>query len=180
MRLRSWAPLIVVAALTAGCTPGVAPSPAPTDTPTPPATATPSPTPTPTLNATQRQAADVVTRFYDVSDQVAANADVPLNALNEVAAGSLVEERLKLFQQYRVAGVRQVGRTKVLDVRSVEGTVGTFVVSACVDHGATDYVDSAGKSISAPESPPRVLHRFQIREVGGSLRAVLDEAVATC
>ena len=92
MRLRSWAPLIVVAALAAGCTPGVAPSPAPTATPTPPATVTPSQTQS--LDQTQRQAADVVTRFYDVSDQVASNADVPLNALNEVAACALVEERL--------------------------------------------------------------------------------------
>lgn len=178
MGTRSLVVIISVGVLSAGCTPVVVPSPTPSVSSSPSATATPSPTLS--LNAMQRQAADVVVRFYDVQDQVGADFEVPLNALNEVAARDLVAERLKLFQQYRIAGVHQTGRTKVLDVRSVEGDVGSLTVSVCVDHSGTDFLDKGGKTISAPESPPRVLHRFEVREVGGSLRAVSDEAVSTC
>lgn len=168
-------PAAVSLLLLAGCAGGPVASPTPTAT-TPSATATP----TSTFNDEQQQAVAAVTRFYEVLDQVATDDEVSLNALHEVAAGDLVDQRLQTYQQYRVAGVRQTGRTKVGEVSSVTGGAGAFEVTVCVDRSDVDLLDPQGKSIISADSPRRVVHQFGIREVGGSLRAVQDEAISTC
>lgn len=158
----------------AGCAP--LPSGSPTPSPTPILTS--SPTPTPTLSSEQVRASEAVANLYDVQNQVATNQEVKLDSFYTVAAGALVQDRLKEYQQLRAAGVRQVGAA-VPTVTAVRPEAAPFEVDACVDLTNFDLVGKDGKSIVGQESPRRVLHRFTVAATPAGLKVTQDAVVAT-
>lgn len=162
-----------------GCINPTPPTPSPTPMQTQNPTPTPTPSPTLSLTAEQQAAAGAVAKFYEVTDQIATNAEVDLNSLYEVSGGELVQQYLKDLQMMRVQGWRQTGLTDV-EVTHVTGESVPFKVEACVDTGRIDVTDKDGKSLVAPDAQPRVLYRFDVVTLGSpTLRVTTAEVVRT-
>ena len=188
-RLRQWQQpllwalmpgLLVLAACTGG----------PGETQLPPATATPSllspsPTPTPTspspADPSEAAAQAAVVRFWKVLDRLSADPKSDLTEIFTVARGEVADQYIQNITQYRADRVRQVGSVAVEDPSAVRlSKRDRYRVTACVDVGATDLIDEAGKSVVAKDGPTRTRSRYELQRDGGKWYVLAETTQTTC
>jgi hypothetical protein len=146
-------------------------------------TANPSPTPSspdsstattpPTEPELASEAASAVLRqYYAVRNKLRQDPNLPLKRLGSVAVGSELAAQQNLVKNEREAGYRQVGDTKVAQVKvqSVNldnsdpkaGKVPTVQIDVCADVSDVDFVDVSGESVISSDRPDSGWIRFLV------------------
>lgn len=168
------------------------PGPAPTAGPTTSAPS-PEPTPSPEQPPTAEEAAVIAAeqayrQYLRVTDEIAmAGADIA--ALEGVAIGDAFEQARVAAENYRVAGISQVGELEVaslepqtVSLATTGGAVPEVVLDVCLDASSFDLVQD-GESVLDPNRPTRVKSVVTVRdypERGGWLVASLAGEAAPC
>jgi hypothetical protein len=173
-----------------------APEPPPTagpsePAPNPPGSSSPPGEEPPTAEAAAIAAAETVYGEYlQVFAEVAANGGADAAAFETVAVGDALSQAQVTTENYRLAGITQVGRPEIasLEPQSVElGTGGgaavpEVVLDACLDVTGFDLVQD-GQSVLDPNAPERVASVVTVREYperGGWLVASVAAEGARC
>ena len=134
-------PLVLAAAVLAGCTPSTSAS-----SPTPAVIASTA-SPTPTLSEGQKAANDVVIKYRALIDELRSQ-DLPDSArLATVARDSAYEKWTRVLQDDFVNGYHQTG-VAVIAIKSTDpgASARQWLVSGCLDVTKLDVVDKAGKT----------------------------------
>lgn len=170
------------------------PDPAPTAGPTSSTPSEPAPTPTeedpPTAEETAILAAEQGYREYlGVSDEVTTAGDGNVAAFESVAIGDALDQVRVETENYRLAGITQVGRPELasLEAQSVSlpsdaGAVPEVIFDACLDLTNFDLVQN-GESVIDPNTPDRAGSVVTVRNYpdrGGWLVASIAAEGATC
>lgn len=158
-RALATAALLLVAL--AACTEddGSAYPPATTSTPA----ATTSPTPPTEPQAASAAAEAKVREFYATTNQLRQDPSLKLSKLKTVAVSSELTSQQHLLRSERRDGYRQVGDTKIVELRvqavnldnsdPKAGKVPTVQVDVCYDVSGADLVDEDGKSVVSSDRP---------------------------
>lgn len=172
-------PALVAALLLAGCTgsssePEPTPTPPPTTSPTASPT-TPTTTPTPEPAPEEVAAKQAVIDFWKVQDELAANPELSVTRLAEVARGQALDvHRTNLLDQAR-EGLRQVGTVEVTPTRAQAGeSPEHMVVTACLDVTDVDIVNSDGDSVVPATRPDRAAYDYTVEREGDRWYVIED------
>lgn len=144
----------------------------------PPFTPSPAPTSasTPADEATEATAEAIAAyrRYRQVIDAMTNSGGSDVKGIPSVATG--VE--LKAFQNqaatYRGRGIRTIGLTDVVWVKSAKvgppsgGVITTVAIQACYDTSKAKAVDANGKNVQQPGTPTRWLDDRDLQFVDGS------------
>jgi hypothetical protein len=160
------------------------PKPSPSTTTSATSTAT-TPTPSSTsLSPAEKDAKDAaqtITRFWAVLDELAADPKKSLDSLAAVSRDPSITTWRQLLTRHRVRQEKQIGETVVVETSVKPSSASRFVVAACIDVSKVDLVDKDGKSIVAANRPPRVQYQYIVDKVSdGVFYIVQDKAVQTC
>jgi len=172
---RSWATgALVLAAVTAcadsGADPGPKPSPtALSSTPTTPSSSAPPASPSDQAAA---DATDLVRRYFATLDEIRSSETSTLAELKTVTVSTQLTAQTKLVKEGRRRGLRQVGSTRIiqLKVQTVNldnshpsaGRVPTVAVDVCWDVSGADLVDENGQSVVSPDRADRGWTRYNV------------------
>ena len=128
-------------------------------------------------------------RYLRVSDQVAAAGYGGDSAFKSVAVGDALNQSQLATKNYRIAGIKQVGRPKLAsqEAHSVAlatnaGAVPEVVLKVCLDVTGFDLVRN-GKSVIAPHGPDRLGSVVTVRNYpkrGGWLVASIAAKGGSC
>jgi hypothetical protein len=170
------APLVLAAAVLAGCTGSTSVS-----SPTPTASVTTA-SPTPTLSEGEKAANDTVVKYRALIDQLRQQTPADSTKLLTYARGSAYEKWRLVLQDDAVNDYRQVGVTSFTG-RSTDPGASTLQwrVTGCLDGSKADVVDKAGKSIvTEPPTPHLVV--YIVDQDTSTLRWYVtgDEATGSC
>lgn len=172
-------------------TPEPPPTAAPSEpAPSPPASSTPPAEEPPTAEEAATAAAETVYADYlQVFAEVAASSEADAAAFETVAVGDALSQAQVSTENYRLAGITQVGQPEIasLETQSVElgadgGAVPEVVLDACLDVTGFDLVQD-GQSVLDPNTPDRLASVVTVREYperGGWLVASVAAEGARC
>jgi hypothetical protein len=154
------------------------PKPAPSaSTSVPSATTTPTPSSTSLTPAQQdaKDAAQTITRFWGVLDELASDPKKSLDELATVARDQAIAQWRSNLTTYRRSGWTQVGNSAVLsmETRAVDGK--NFQVKACIDVSKANVVDSAGKSVIAAGRQDRMRYTYKVQKAPQGLFVTEDK-----
>jgi hypothetical protein len=151
--------------------------PANPTTSSPSATATPSAPetsarPTSPSEAAVSGARRTVRQYFSTIDQLAQNPSANLKALGAVMTSTELNAEKKFLRDQHRRGERQVGDTRLADVKvqsvtlnnsdPAAGKVPTVVVDVCWDVSKVDVLDKSGKSIVSPNRPDTGWTRYTV------------------
>jgi hypothetical protein len=184
-RLGSIVECVLTAVLVVGfasCSnPGRQPNPLPTQVASP---VVPSRTSSPDPSAEElnlRKAERAVSRFWRVIDRLSADPDSDLTELTTVSRGSVAAQWAKNINHDRYNRVRSSGNVVVRDAiakRSKKRDM--FRVMACIDVSGVRLRDENGKSVVAPDRPPRVSYNYGVEMDEQKWYVVKEKVTGTC
>ena len=156
-----------------------------------PSATTSAPSATPTLTSSSaslspaekdaKDAAQTITRFWAVLDELASDPKRSLDSLAAVSRDPSITTWRQLLTRHRVRQEKQIGKTVVVETSVKPSSASRFVVAACIDVSKVDLVDKDGKSIVAANRPPRVQYQYIVEKAsGGVFYVVQDKAIQTC
>jgi hypothetical protein len=129
-------------------------------------TTTPAPSSTSLSPAEQdaKDAAQTITRFWRVLDELASDPKKSLDKLAAVSRDQAIAQWRSNLTTYRRSGWTQVGDSTVLsaEAQSVDGK--TFAVKACIDVSKANVIDRAGKSVIAAGRQDRMEYSYTIQK----------------
>ena len=170
---------LAVAAITAtsACTAND-PKPTPSTTSSVIGTAT---TPTPSFTSLSpaekdaKDAAQTITRFWGVLDELATDPKKSLDELATVSRDQAIAQWRSNLTSYRRSGWKQVGDSTVLSAEAlaVDGK-NTFTVKACIDVSKANVVDPAGKSVIAAGRQDRTEYTYKVQKAPGGFFVTED------
>jgi len=162
------AAMLALAAITAtsACTAND-PKPSPsTNTSVTSTTTTPTPSSTSLSPAEQdaKNAAQTITRFWGVLDELSSDPKKSLDKLAAVSRDQAIAQWRSNLTTYRRSGWKQVGDSTVLsaEAQSVDGK--NFAVKACIDVSKANVVDRAGKSVIAGGRQDRMEYSYTVQK----------------
>jgi hypothetical protein len=184
-RLGSVVECVLTAALVvclAGCSnPGPQPSPLQTQVASP---AVPGRTAVPSPSAEElklHRAQEAVVRFWRVIDRLSADPDSDLTELTTVARGSVAAQWAKNINQDRYNRIRSSGNVVVRDAMAKRSKKQhAFRVTACIDVSGVRLRDENGKSVVAPDRPPRVTYNYAVEMDEQKWYVVKEKVTGTC
>jgi hypothetical protein len=159
---------LALAAITAtsACTANdIKPTPSTTTSVTSTATtSTPSSTSLSPAEQDAKDAAQTITRFWGVLDELASDPKKSLDKLAAVSRDQAIAQWRSNLTTYRRSGWKQVGDSIVLsaEAQSVDGT--NFAVKACIDVSKANVVDRAGKSVIAAGRQDRMQYSYMVQK----------------
>jgi hypothetical protein len=111
-----------------------------------------------------KDAAQTITRFWGVLDELASDPQKSLDKLAAVARAQAFAQWRSNLTTYRRTGWKQVGDSTVLsaEAQSVDGK--SFVVKACIDVSKANVVDRAGKSVIAAGRQDRMEYSYKVQK----------------
>ena len=111
-----------------------------------------------------KDAAQTITRFWGVLDELASDPQKSLDKLAAVARAQAFAQWRSNLTTYRRSGWKQVGDSTVLsaEAQSVDGK--NFVVKACIDVSKANVVDRAGKSVIAAGRQDRMEYSYKVQK----------------
>ncbi len=125
-------------------------------------------------------AGSAVVAFWTVVNRLSETPDLSLSELATVARDPAITVWRQLLTDQRRKKQTQVGDVVVADV-SPAASGDHYVVKACVDVSKSNLVDSAGKSVVAPNRQPRVSYQYVVRlAADGKFYVTDDTAGASC
>jgi hypothetical protein len=142
-------------------------------TPTPsPATSVTSTTTTPTPSSTSlspaeqdaKDAAQMITRFWGVLDELASDPKKSLDKLAAVSRDQAIAQWRSNLTTYRRSGWKQLGDSTVLSAKAQAVDGKSFAVKACIDVSKANVVDRAGKSVIAAGRQDRMLYTYKVQK----------------
>jgi hypothetical protein len=143
------------------------PKPSPSATTSATSTAT-TPTPSSTsLSPAEKDANDAaqtITRFWAVLDELASDPKRSLDSLAAVSRDQAIAQWRSNLTTYRRNGWKQVGDSTVLsaEAKAVDGQ--SFAVKACIDVSKANVVDRAGKSVVAAGRQDRMEYSYKVQK----------------
>jgi hypothetical protein len=143
------------------------PKPSPSATTSATSTAT-TPTPSSTsLSPAEKDANDAaqtITRFWAVLDELASDPKKSLDSLAAVSRDQAIAQWRSNLTTYRRNGWKQVGDSTVLsaEAKAVDGQ--SFAVKACIDVSKANVVDRAGKSVVAAGRQDRMEYSYKVQK----------------
>jgi hypothetical protein len=111
-----------------------------------------------------KDAAQTITRFWGVLDELASDPTKSLDKLAAVARAQAIAQWRSNLTTYRRSGWKQVGDSTVLsaEAQAVDGK--NFVVKACIDVSKANVVDRAGKSVIAAGRQDRMEYSYKVQK----------------
>ena len=141
------------------------PKPSPSATTSAPSTAT-TPTPSSTsLSPAEKDAKDAaqtITRFWAVLDELASDPKRSLDSLAAVSRDQAIAQWRSNLTTYRRNGWKQVGDSTVLSAEAKAVGGQSFAVKACIDVSKANVVDRAGKSVVAAGRQDRMQYTYKV------------------
>ncbi len=182
-RARGLVVLLAATLLTSGCkdpqpsppSSTVAPSttPAPSS-PQPSTSASPTPTALTPAEKDRIGAAETVTRYWAVLDDVATDPAKSLNLIATVARDQAADQARVELGSLQTQGWTQVGRSSVESAQATTKDGKTFTVTACVDVSGVDIVDKAGKSVVRSGRPDRQKYTYTVVKTSNGFFVTVD------
>ena len=146
------------------------PKPSPSATTSAPSTAT-TPTPSSTsLSPAEKDAKDAkdaaqtITRFWAVLDELASDPKRSLDSLAAVSRDQAIAQWRSNLTTYRRNGWKQVGDSTVLSAEAKAVGGQSFAVKACIDVSKANVVDRAGKSVVAAGRQDRMEYSYRVQK----------------
>jgi hypothetical protein len=129
-------------------------------------TTTPTPSPTSLSGAEQdaKDAANTITRFWGVLDELASDPEKSLDKLDAVSRDQAIAQWRSNLTTYRRSGWKQVGGSTVLSAQAQSGDGKNFVVKACIDVSKANVVDRSGKSVIAAGRHDRMEYSYKVQK----------------
>jgi hypothetical protein len=106
-----------------------------------------------------------VRTYFETVDLVRQDSNRPASELDAVASSSQLAAQKNLLKTQREAGLRQVGDTKLVEVKVESVSVdepATAYVDVCWDVSDVDVVDGDGKSVVTPDRKSVGWTRFTV------------------
>ena len=179
-RARAIAAVVTLAAsiLTSGCNdPAPTPSLSTSSTATSSSSTTTTTTSPPTLSPADKDvkaAADTISRYWKVVDELAADPRKSLNLVATVARGQAADQSRIEVGTIQAHGWRQVGESVVASSKAATKDGKTFSVVACVDVSRVNVVDKAGKSVLRPGRPKRQQYTYAVEKASQGFFVTID------
>jgi hypothetical protein len=128
------------------------------------ASSTPSPTSLSPAARDAKDAAQAITRFWGVLDELASDPKKSLDKLAAVARDQAIAQWRSNLTTYRRSGWKQVGDSTVrsAEAQSVDGK--NFAVKACIDVSKANVVDQVGKSVIAAGRQDRMEYSYKVQK----------------
>ena len=128
------------------------------------ASSTPSPTSLSPAARDAKDAAQAITRFWGVLDELASDPKKSLDKLAAVSRDQAIAQWRSNLTTYRRSGWKQVGDSTVrsAEAQSVDGK--NFAVNACIDVSKANVVDQVGKSVIAAGRQDRMEYSYKVQK----------------
>ncbi|KGN40702.1 hypothetical protein [Knoellia aerolata] len=101
-------------------------------------------------------------KYWAVFDDLAAHPEKSPNLLDPVARDQARSQRQIALSTYAAKGWTQTGTAAVSDVSASSTAATTYVVTACVDVSAINFVDENGDSQVAPGRRDRQRFTYKV------------------
>jgi hypothetical protein len=121
-----------------------------------------------------KAAADTISRYWEVLDELAADPKKSLNLVATVARDQAANQSRIELGTLQAREWTQVGESVVVSSKASTRDGKTFSVVACIDVSKVNVVDKAGKSVVRPGRPDRQQYTYAVEKAPQGFFVTVD------